>query len=520
MYEIIIRNGNVIDGTGKPAFRADIAIDGGRIMAIGDLSAYRGKDEYDADGKYVVPGFIDIHTHSDKTLETYPRAESRILQGVTTEVGGNCGISPFPINPEYIEDLKVYEGGNLTWKWNDISSFLDYMEDVGTSTNFGCLAGHGSIRMAVMGYSADEASKDQLMAMRKLAAETIRGGALGISSGLIYPPGSYSNTSEMIYVLDALKENGGFYATHMRNERENLVESVQESIHVAKEAGVPLEISHHKSLHAPLHGIAVKETTRLIEEAIESGLDVKCDQYPYSASATTLSSDIPYWAFEGGFDELVKRLRDPATRARLKEEADASHEGRWQNISVSYLASEKNKWMIGKFVTEIGQILGKSPADVVFDLVDEEHNQVNEVDFGMSEDDIEFIMQKPYVMPGSDGEAYSLDFPGQPHPRNFGTFPRIIAYYCRDGKLFTLEEAIRKMTSLPADRIGIDDRGRIQEGMWADIVVFDFENLQSLPTYENPKQPCAGIDYVFVNGVLTAEKGIHTGARAGKIVRH
>ena len=520
MYEIIIRNGSVIDGTGKPTFKADIAIDGGKIKAIGDLSACCSKEEYDADNKYVVPGFIDIHTHSDKTLETYPLSESRILQGVTTEVGGNCGISPFPINREYAEDIKVYEGGNLTWQWNDVKSFLDHMEDVSISTNFGCLAGHGSIRMAVMGYSADEASKEQLISMRKLAAETIRGGALGVSSGLIYPPGSYSNTNEMIYVLDALRENGGFYATHMRNEREKLVDSVKESIYVAKEAGVPLQISHHKSLHAPLHGIAVKETTRLIEEAIGEGMDVQCDQYPYSASATTLSSDIPSWAFEGGFDELVKRLHDPVIRARLKKEAEASHEGRWQNISVSYLSSEKNRWMIGKSITEIGELLGKTPADVVFDLVDEEHNQVNEVDFGMSENDIELIMRKPYVMPGSDGEAYSLNCPGQPHPRNFGTFPRIIAYYCRDRKLFTLEEAIRKMTSLPADRIGIDDRGRIREGMWADIVVFDFENLQSLPTYENPKQPCAGIDYVFVNGVLTAEKGIHTGARAGKIVRH
>ncbi len=519
MYDVIIRNGKIIDGSGNPWFHGDIGIVDGRVAEIGNLADQAGKEEYDACGRYVAPGFIDIHTHSDKTLATYPQSESRILQGVTTEIGCNCGISPFPVVPERLADLKSYEGGDLPYQWKDAKGFLDYMESMGCSTNLGCLVGHGSLRLAVMGYSTEKASLGQLKAMRKLAAEALKGGAFGISSGLIYPPGSYSDREEMIFVLDALRECGGYYATHMRNERDKLVESVRESIEVAAAAKVPLQISHHKSLHKPLHGIAVHETTRMIEEARENGLDVCCDQYPYSASATFLSSDIPAWGFEGGMEGLVQRLHDPETRARLKKEADDSHAGRWQYLFISYVESRKNRWMIGKSVTEIGEKLGKSPADVVFDLVEEEWNKVNEIDFGMSEEDIEFIMQKPYVMPASDGEAYSLDFPGEPHPRNFGTFPRVLAHYCRDRQLFPLEKAISKMTSFPARRIGLDDRGLIRPGMWADLVVFDFNALESAPTYEMPKQPCRGILQVFVNGVLTAENGKHTGKRAGKILR-
>lgn len=519
MYDIIIRNAKIIDGTGAAAYNSDIAIRHGKIASIGTFRETDAKESYDAKGLIATPGFIDIHTHSDKTLITFPKSESRLLQGITTEIGGNCGISPFPVSSRYLDDLKLYEGGRLPYEWHDTKGFLDFLESTGTGTNFGCLAGHGSIRLAVMGYSSKKASIEELEKMRNLTKQAIKQGAFGMSTGLIYPPGSYADADEIIYILKALQEEGGYYATHMRNEREYLIDSVKESIAVSKASGVPLQISHHKSLHMPLWGKAVYETTALIEEAKDQGIDICCDQYPYAASATTLSSDIPSWAFEGGIDKLIERLNNPFTRAKLKEEADLSHKGRWHCIKISWLASEKNRWMIGKDVEEIGRLTGKSAADTVFDLVAEERNMVNEVDFGMSEEDIEFIMKKEYVMPGSDGESYSLDFDGQPHPRNFGTFPRIISHYQRERKLFTLEESIRKMTSLPARRIGIDDRGTIAEGKWADIVLFNYDEIEDTPTYENPKKACKGIRKVFVNGKLAASDGAVTNCKAGKILR-
>ncbi|MCI8608425.1 MAG: D-aminoacylase [Firmicutes bacterium] len=519
MFDLILKNGKIIDGTGSPWFYGDIGIAGGKITAIGKLEGAEADQVYDVGGRYISPGFIDIHTHSDRMLEAYPLSESRILQGVTTEIGGNCGMSPFPVAEKYREDLKNYVGGEVSYCWEDAKGFLDHMESLGGSTNFGALTGHGSLRLAVMGYSTEKATLEQLAAMEKLAEESLKGGSLGITSGLIYPPGSYSDQEEMIYVLRALRECGGFYATHMRNEGKNLVQSVKEALAVAETAGVRLQISHHKETYKPLHKIAVHETTKLIEEARERGIDVCCDQYPYNASATVLSINIPNWGFEGGLDKLIQRLHDPETRKKLWQEMHDSYLGRWDTIHVSYLESEKNRWMCGKSIDEIANTLGKDQCDVVFDLVEEERNRVNEIHFGMCEEDIEFIMKKPYVMPGSDGEAYGLDFAGLPHPRNFGTFPRVLAHYCRDHQLFSLETAVQKMTSLPSSRIGLMDRGVIRCGAWADLVVFDFEELESTPTYEDPKRACKGIHQVFVNGVLTAQDGKHTGVKAGKVLR-
>ena len=519
MYDTIIRHGRIIDGTGRSWYHADIGIADGKIAAIGCLAAEPAETEFNADGLYISPGFIDIHTHSDKTLSECCLSESRILQGVTTEIGGNCGMSAFPVTESHLSDLDIYMSAKLSYEWKDTREFLTYLESRGSSTNFGCLVGHGSLRIAVMGMSPDSASSDQLRHMYCLAKSSLEQGAFGISSGLIYPPGSYSDKAEMIAVLKAVKECGGYYATHMRNEAQYLVDSVKESIEVCEAAGVPLHISHHKSLHKPLWGKAVLETTAMIEAARERGLDVTCDQYPYNASSTVISSNIPSWGFEGGFDCLVERLHNPELRRKLKEESDENHLNRWQDIFVSSVVTEKNRWMVGKDVVELGHILSKSPADVVFDLVEEEKNQAYEVNFGMSEEDIEYIMSKDYVMPASDGEARTLHESGRPHPMSYGTFPRVLAHYCRDRQLFPIEEAIRKMTSLPASRLGLENRGILKEGYAADLVIFDLQQLKSNPDYHHPMQPCDGIKYVFVNGVLTAEKGRHTGAKAGKILR-
>ncbi len=521
MFDTIIKNGRIIDGTGCPWRRSDIGIKEGKIAKIGRINPdqYPDADVIDAKDNYVTPGFIDIHNHSDKTLGSCQLAESRIFQGVTTEIGGNCGMSPFPIAEEYLEDLKNYMASDLPFTWDSMDGFFEYLAQKGISTNFGCLTGHGSVRLAVLGMSPDKADSEQLEQMYQLTKECLKNGSFGVSSGLIYPPGSYSDADEMIAVLKAVKEEGGFYATHMRNEGKRLIPSTKEAIAVAKAADVPLEISHHKCIDKAQWGQAVYETTAMIEEARREGLEVTCDQYPYNASSTVLSSNIPGWAFEGGFEKMVERLHDKEIRAKLKAQSDEDHLNRWQDILVSSVASEKNAWMVGQDVVSLGEQLGKSAADLVFDLVEEENNCVYEINFGMDEGDIEHIMKRPYVMPGSDGEARSLNEEGRPHPRSYGSFTRVLAHYCRDRQLFSLEEAIRKMTSLPAGKIGLQDRGLIKEGMWADIVVFDFEKLKSNPDYDNPQQKSDGIEYVFVNGVLTAKQGEHLGVKAGMILR-
>lgn len=519
MLDFIIRNCRVIDGTGGPWYRADIGVSSGKIVMIGDLSELHGKTEYDAHDHYVAPGFIDIHTHSDKTLWQYPSAESRILQGVTTEIGGNCGTSTFPVEPDFLKYIRMDIGDDIPIEWTNTKGFLDYLQAKQISTNFGSLTGHGTLRIAVKGYSPEKLSEREMGRMKELAAQSLYEGSFGISSGLIYPPGCYSDSDEMIEVLSVLRECGGFYATHMRNEWAQLKDSVAESIHVARTAGVPLQISHHKCLCQQLWGVAVKETTAMIEQARAEGADVACDQYPYNASSTVLSANLPNWVFEGGYDVFSERIHTPNIREKLVEQVEQSHLGRWQNIHVASVKKEENLWMMGKNVVELSAQLNKSPADFLIDLIEDEHEGAQEVDFGMSEEDVEYIMQKPYVSIGSDGWAYSLDMNGQPHPRSFGTFTRVLAHYSRDRGLFPIEIAVRKMTGLPASRIGLRDRGLLREGMWADIVQFDLETLDSTPSYRAPKQASAGIERVFVNGVLTAENGKHLGVKAGHILR-
>lgn len=502
MYDLIIRNARIIDGTGAPWFFGDLAVQNGKIAAIGKLSG-DAKETVDAQGLYLTPGFIDIHSHSDGAILECPTAESRILQGVTTDVGGNCGGSAAP--------------GKT---WPSFASYLEAVEQAKPSINAATLVGHGTIRNAVMGYSREEATEEQITQMQALTAKAMEEGAFGISTGLIYPPSCYSTTDELVRVVSAVAPYGGYYATHMRNESYDVVKSVEEALHVAKEAGVRLQISHHKVTHKPDWRVSCKTTIAMIQRARRQGLDVCCDQYPYRASATSMSSNVPAWAFEGGAEAMLARLRDPETRAVLREQSNASHEGRWCDIYVAYVQTEQNQWMVGKSITEIAEQLGgKDPADTCFDIVLDENDHVGEINFGMCEEDIEYIMSQPFVMPGSDGEALPLTAPGKPHPRNFGTFARVLAHYCRDRALFPLETAVQKMTSLPASRIGLSDRGVLKEGMWADLVLFDQEKLKDDPDFLCPQQACSGIRRVYVNGVLTAKDGKHTGGRAGQVLR-
>lgn len=523
MYDVLIRNCRIIDGSGSPWYRGCVAIKDGRIAKVFRACPKETQEaERMVDGEdcYLAPGFIDIHSHSDTSLLKYPLAESRVLQGVTTEIGGNCGMSAAPVSsdPKKKEALRAYIG-DMDYDWNSLGEFLNRIETKGTGVNFGTAVGHGTVRIAVMGFDNRKAEPEEMAAMKKLLQEAIRDGAFAMSSGLIYPPGCYADTDELAELSSVLPEEGAFYMTHMREEGIDVVKSVKEAIEICRRSGAPLQISHHKVTYKDGWETLCKETTALIEEARTAGLDVTADQYPYCASSTTLDSNIPEWAFEGGMEALFARLENPEIREQLKKESNESHKGRWGNIYVGCVESEKNRWTVGKSIEEIAEIEGKDPADVCFDLVLEERSRVDEFNFGMCEADVEYIMKKPYIMTGSDGKSVSFDYPGKPHPRFFGTFPRVLSHYCRDRKLFPLETAVGKMTAMPAARLGISDRGFIKEGMWADLVLFDFDRLQDTPDFDNPKQCCAGIKQVYVNGVLTAENGRHTGALAGKVLR-
>lgn len=519
MIDLLIKNARVIDGTGSPWFRADVGVDKGRICFVGRRDDVEATETVDTEDRFLCPGFIDIHSHSDQGVFGAPKAESRILQGVTTELVGNCGISMAPAADEYINELKVYTAGAGDYSWRSMGDFLDKLEHFSHATNIACMMGHGTVRLAVMGYSADKATRAQLDAMRALVAEGMQQGAFGITSGLIYPPGSFADEDELADVISAIAPYGGFYATHMRNEETDLGGSVAESIRTAKRAGVPLQISHHKVCYPPEWQVAPRLSIALIERARRQGLDVTCDQYPYRATATTLSVNIPDWAFEGGFEGVKRRLEDKATRNRIRSEVEANMGDYWGDYFVSSVGSEKNAWMAGKSLPEIAKRLNMECVDAFLHIIVEENNLVNEVHFAMCEEDIEFIMQRPFVTIGSDGWCLDIDSPGQPHPRNFGTFPRVIAHYCRERHLFPLEEAVRKMTGASANRIGITDRGYIREGLAADIIIFDFDTIKDNPDFTNPKQPCSGIERVYVNGVLAARNGVHTGALAGLTLR-
>lgn len=511
MFDLIIKNARIIDGTGSPWYRADLAVKDGKIASIGRINE-EAAAIIDAEDKYLAPGFIDIHSHSDASILNNPSNESRLLQGVTTELTGNCGDSIAPTGKFTVDPDN---------KFATVADFFTELEKVGPATNFAMLVGHGTVRDAVMGYSSGKASAEQIEEMKKITAKAMEDGAFGISSGLIYPPGCYADTDELSDVASAVTPFGGLYTTHMRNENVKVVESVKEAIEIAERSGARLEISHHKVTSKDNWQESCRTTIALIEKARRRGLDVACDQYPYSASATGLDSNIPRWAFEGGFDAMLKRLEDPETRAKLRDQSNASHVGRWGDIYVAYVQTDKNQWMVGKSITEIAEALGgKDCADTCFDIVAEEHGHVGEVNFGMCEEDIEYIMSQPFTMTGSDGESLPLDCPGKPHPRNFGTMVRMLSHYCRDRKLFSIETAIHKITALPAGRMGLTDRGVIKSGMWADLVLFDLEKLKDDPDYANPQQPCAGILKVYVNGILAAENGKVTGSKSGTVLRH
>ncbi len=519
MYDLILKNCKIIDGSGDKAYMGDIAILNGSIAEIGNING-DSKEIADCEGFIAAPGFIDIHSHSDITVKDHPFCESRILQGVTTELCGNCGISTFPVSSDPIKRQQLIEYvEDLDYDWTDTKEFLDRVEELRPSVNFSTMVGHGSIRIAAMGFDDRVPDKEEMSLMKDILRKALEQGAFGMTSGLIYPPGIYSQKEELEELAEVLPEYGAFYATHMRDEGDGLIDSVKETIELAINSGASVEISHFKALGSRNWHSKVMEAVKLIEEARANGIDITCDQYPYTATATTLDSNIPPWAFEGGVSAVISRLNDPETRAKIKEELNVTHKDRWDKIHISYVNTKENQKFVGKSLAMISDEDGRDPADVLFDLIVEERSRVGQIEFAICEEDVKYIMRKPYVIVGSDGTAHGLDYEAQPHPREFGTFPRVLSEYAIGQGLFPLEEGIRKMTSMPAERIGLKKRGMLKKGYHADIVVFDPGTLKDTPTYEKPIAACQGIKLVYVNGILTAKDGMHTGARAGEILR-
>ncbi|HVF48253.1 MAG TPA: D-aminoacylase [Pyrinomonadaceae bacterium] len=508
LYDIVIRNGRVLDGAGNPWIAADVAIKDGRFVRIGKIEG-KGKQEIDAKGRYVSPGWIDMLDASGGVLQINGLAESKLLMGVTTGIGGEGG-TPVPADK--------------------IAEYFAGLEKSGISMNFGTYYGETQARVAVLGQEARDPTPEELSRMRSIIETAMKGGVLGISTALIYPPASYSKTEELVEMAKVAGRYGGIYASHIRGEGKELVESIEEAITIGEKGGLPVEIYHLKAAYQPGWGKLMREAGEKIEAARSRGLDVAADMYLYTAGGTGLSAVIPSWASDGGNAKLMERLKDPAIRARLKNEMKTGspgwwnivEAGGWDQIVLVYAGNKNNERFQGKNLTQIAKEWNKEPADAAFDLILQGSGRVSALYYLMTEPDIETAIKYPWISFGSDAAASAQladpNTTGMGHPRGYGNFPRVIAKYVREKKVLTLPEAIRKMTSWPATRMRMASRGLIKEGCWADVVIFDYDKIQDGATYEYPFRTPTGIDYVLVNGQVVIEKGKHTGAKPGKVI--
>ncbi|MFN0179131.1 MAG: N-acyl-D-amino-acid deacylase family protein [Gemmatimonadales bacterium] len=508
-YDVVIRGGRVLDGRGNPWILADVGIRGGRIVKLGKITE-TGTREIDATGKYVTPGWIDMMDQSGGVLPRNPLAENKLLQGVTTSIGGEGG---FPVPA------------------GRIAEYFKTLETQGISLNFGSYTSETQARTAVIGPVARAPTAEEYVRIRAIVDTAMRAGAMGLTTALIYPPSSYATTEELIEVAKAIAPYGGTYASHIRGEGKELLEAIAEAIRIGEEAKVPVEIFHLKAAYKPGWGKLMKAAGELIEAARARGVDVAADQYPYTAGGTGLEATIPSWAFEGGLDSLRARITDPTIRARLKKELKTGSPGWWNIVEAAggwdgvVLASARNpeneKYQ-GKSISQIAKILKKDPVDTAWDLALAGSGRVTAIYHMMSEDDVKTALKFPWVSIGSDAGAAltpgMTEAAGLPHPRGYGTHPRIIAKYVRDEGVLTLPEAIRKMTSWPATRMKLADRGALEVGNWADVVVFDYATIQDQATWDEPTKYPTGIDFVLVNGHVVVERGKHTGAKPGMVL--
>ena len=540
-YDVLITNAQIVDGSGAAARSGSIAISGGKIAAVGDVNGTATRT-IDAKGLTVAPGFIDMHSHSDMPLLTDGNGQSKIRQGVTTEVIGESG-SVAPRKPreqsngEAVSERGGGAGGASRVEWTDFNGYFAAIEQNGISPNLLSYVGTGTVRELVIGNEDKKATAKDVAAMQKIVATAMDQGVFGVSSGLIYPPNAYATVDELGEVAKAAK--GGLYASHLRYDGGKLRDGIEEAIAIGERAGIPVHVFHIKVTGQKNFG-RMKEVIEIVEAAQKRGVRVTADQYPYVASSTGLTATIPPWALDGGTTTLIARLKDPKERARIRTEMENTtpswesryqSAGTWQNVQLASIgrtrgstsdAVSPNRKYEGMRVAEAAKQAGKDPFDFVFDLLIEEHGSVGCVYFIIDEADLALAMKQPWVAVGSDGSALATEGPlraGVPHPRNFGTFPRVLGRYVREMKVISLEEAVRKMTSLPASILGLTNRGSIKEGMWADLVIFDPSTVADRATFEEPFQYPVGISTVLVNGTVVLDEGKHTNARPGKVLR-
>jgi N-acyl-D-amino-acid deacylase len=529
-FDVLIENGHILDGSGNPWYAADIGIRGDRIVAIGNLKNAHAAEVIDASGQIVSPGFIDVLGQSEMALLIDNRALSKLSQGITSEITGEGG-SIAPQNDRTIAPLKpMLDHYHLTIDWTTLDQYFQRLEKQGTPLNLGTFVGCAQVRQAVIGDDDRAPTSGELEQMQALVAQAMRQGALGVSTALIYPPGHYAKTEELIALAKVAASYGGIYASHMRSEGASEMEAIDEAIRIGREAGLPVEIFHLKVIGKPRWG-SMPAVVAKIQQARDSGLDIRADQYPYVAGGTALASTLPPWVADGGPDKLLARLRDPKIRERIQTEMASDHSG-WENLyfdsgggsGVMIASAEKPelKQYQGQTLAQIAQAQGKPELDALFDFVLADKGQTGALYFIASEDDLRYGLKQPWVSIGLDASETSLDgplFEPHDHPRAWGSMPRWLGYYVRDEHLASLPEAIRRITSMPAQRYHLRNRGLIETGFYADITVFNPDTISDRATYAEPTLLSQGVNYVLVNGQVEYEKGKLTGLKAGRALR-
>jgi dihydroorotase/N-acyl-D-amino-acid deacylase len=531
-YDVILKGGWIVDGSGNPRYQGDVALRGDRIAAVGFLGAATARETLDVSGLVVAPGFIDMLGQSETNALIDSRVLSKVTQGITTEVTGE-GESAAPLTDQLVAlDSAYLKRYRLDVDWRDLDGYFRRLERTPPTLNIAMFVGATQVRRAVVGEADREASPAELARMEALVDSAMRQGALGVSTSLIYAPAIYAPTSELIALARAARRHGGVYATHMRNEGAGIDVALNETFQIAREADIPVEIWHLKVSGRPNWGRMPHVLAR-IDSARAAGIDVTADQYSYIASATALDATIPVWALSGGRDSLLIRLRDPNTRARIREEMVGAATARrgenmWRGadgangILIASTFEDSLKYLQGKRVGEIARARNRDPVETLFDILLADHSRTGAIYFSMNEQDLQAAMKTWWVAVNTDYGGVAPDGPFgdiRPHPRTYGSFTRILGRYVRELRLMPLEYAVRKMTSLAAQRVGLSERGLIRPGMFADITVFDPATVRDRATFENPHQPSAGIEYVLVNGQVVLRKGQLTSARPGRGLR-
>src|SRR5438270_299292 len=529
-YDIIIRHGRVVDGTGRPGFNADVAIKNDRVARIGNLSNAKATREIDARGQVVAPGFIDMLGQSEQYVLIDPRAMSKVMMGVTTEITGE-GESIAPVNDRILKEQEDFNRRfNLKVDWRTLDQYFKRLDKQGAGVNLGTFVGATQVREYVIGYDDRPPTSAELDQMKKLVADAMKDGALGVSTSLQYVPARFAKTDEIVELAKVAHQYGGIYISHQRSEANAINDSMKEVFEIARRANIPAEIWHFKTAYKKNWG-RMPEMLRRIEAARRQGLKITADVYPYVAGSTSLSACLPPWALEGGTDRMIARLKDAATRERLKKEIGTDSKD-WENIYLgsggpsgiligSVVNRELESWQ-GKRLSEIAEAQKKEPLDALFDFIIADHGQTGAIFFMMQESDMQAALRSPFVSICTDSGARATDGPlagSKSHPRGWGSYPRILGKYVRDENLMPLELAIHKMTGLPASNVGLKQRGLVREGYFADITIFDPNTVIDRATFDDPNQYPTGINYVIVNGQIEVDQGKRTPALGGRVLR-